>query len=127
MIECNSCKLLSLNLQPYGSYCRHAPKHIPNFQNSFLPDNPRWLLSYMSFHALKMSMPVTEFTIIVNQIDLYQLYLKSQCKTFSVNKIRKSTKVFSQMNSSFATSCKCLGTHFGHMTKMKTSLNLTCF
>ena len=33
-------------------------------------------------------------------------------------------KGFSQLNTFFATSCKCLCTHYGHMTKIKTSVKI---
>ena len=43
---------------------------------------------------------------------------------FSVDKIKKFIKGFSQQNTYFATSCKCLCTHFGHRSKTKMSLNI---
>ena len=36
----------------------------------------------------------------------------------------KSTSGFSRLNTLFGASCKCLCTHFGHMTTIKTSLNI---
>ena len=51
----------------------------------------------------------------------------SVVKFFSVKKSRKlcsSEKGFSKLNTSSATSWKCLCTHFDHVTKIKTSLKI---
>ena len=45
--------------------------------------------------------------------------IQNQCKVLSVNKIKKSMSGFSQLDTLFATSCRCLCTHFGHMANIK--------
>ena len=75
------------------------------------------------FCIFKISVPLKEFT---SSFDYNCLNLQNKCKIFTVNKIKKSVKDFSLLNTFFfsATSCKCLCTHFGHMAKIETSLNI---